>query len=193
MRKSAILIFRAACLTLLLALTCAHALAQNGKLEISTLNHLSQRASETVDINLDEHLLQVTGKFLSSKDADDAKLKEIISGLKGIYVRNYSFEQENEFSASDVEPIRAQLRAPGWSRFLEIRSRRDGDNIEVYVLTEADKIAGLAILSVEPKELTVVNIVGMVDLEKLSDLEGQFGIPDLELERDTTKSTTKKN
>lgn len=192
MRKSAILILRAACLTLLLALSAAHALGQNGKLEISTLNHLSQRASETVDINLDEHLLQVTGKFLSSKDADDAKLKEIISGLKGIYVRNYSFEQENEYTTADVEPIRAQLRSPGWSRFLAIHSRREGENIEVYVLTEADKISGLAILSVEPKELTVINIVGMVDLEKLSDLEGQFGIPDLELERDT-KSTTKKN
>ena len=192
MRKSAILIFRAACLTLLLALFSAHALGQNGKLEISTLNHLSQRASETVDINLDEHLLQVTGKFLSSKDADDAKLKEIINGLKGIYVRNYSFDQENEFTASDVEPIRAQLRSPGWSRFLEFHSRREGDNIEVYILLEGDKIGGLAILSVEPKELTVVNIVGTVDLDKLSDLEGQFGIPDLELERDT-KSTTKKN
>lgn len=191
MRKPAILIFRAACLSLLLALSTAHALGQNGKLEISTLDHLSQRASETVDINLDEHLLQLTGKFLSSKDADDAKLKEIINGLKGIYVRNFSFEQDNEFTAADVEPIRVQLRSPGWSRFLDIHSRREGDHIEVYILTEGDKISGLAILSVEPKELTVVNIVGFVDLEKLADLEGQFGIPDLELERDT--KSTKKN
>lgn len=191
MRKSAILIFRLACLSLLLALSTAHALAQNGKLEISTLDHLAQRASETVDINLDEHLLQVTGKFLSSKDADEARVKEIINGLKGIYVRNFSFDQENEFTAADVEPIRAQLRAPGWTRFLEFHSRRDGDNIEVYILLEGDKVNGLAILSVEPKELTVVNLVGSVDLDKLSDLEGQFGIPDLEIERDT--KTIKKN
>ena len=29
----------------------------------------------------------------------------------------------------------------------------------------------------EPREFTVVNIVGPVDLEKLAGLEGQFGIP----------------
>jgi hypothetical protein len=33
------------------------------------------------------------------------------------------------------------------------------------------------IISAEPKEFTVVNIVGPVDLEKLAGLEGQFGIP----------------
>ena len=32
------------------------------------------------------------------------------------------------------------------------------------------------------KEITVVNIIGNVDLEKLTRLEGQFGIPDLGIE-----------
>ena len=45
-----------------------------------------------------------------------------------------------------------------------------------------DQISGLAVLSVEDKELTVVNIVGPVDLEKLSRLEGQFGVPELGIE-----------
>jgi hypothetical protein len=40
-------------------------------------------------------------------------------------------------------------------------------------------VLGLAVLSAEPKELTVVNIVGPVDLEKLAKLEGNLGIPDL--------------
>jgi len=35
---------------------------------------------------------------------------------------------------------------------------------------------------VDPKELTVVNIVGPVDLSKLSKLEGNFGVPDLDIE-----------
>jgi hypothetical protein len=45
------------------------------------------------------------------------------------------------------------------------------------------KANGLAIIASEPREFTIVNIVGAVDLEKLRQLEGQFGIPKLELEK----------
>jgi hypothetical protein len=48
-------------------------------------------------------------------------------------------------------------------------------------------VGGLAILAFGPKELAVVNIVGPVDLDKLSKLEGNFGIPDLEIESQKTK------
>ena len=37
----------------------------------------------------------------------------------------------------------------------------------------------MAIICAEPTELTVVNIVGPVDIEKLSQLEGKMGIPRL--------------
>ncbi|HEV7859474.1 MAG TPA: DUF4252 domain-containing protein [Pyrinomonadaceae bacterium] len=166
-----------------LVLTCAAlpAWAQNGKLEISGLDHLAAKASETVDVNMDEHLLQMTAKFLG-KDPDEAKIKEIIAGLKGIYVKNFSFDNEGDYTAGDIEAIRSQLRGPGWTKFIQVHSRRDGDNVEVYILTLGDQIQSLAILDFEPKELTVVNIVGPVDIDKLSQLEGQFGIPDMDLD-----------
>jgi len=50
-----------------------------------------------------------------------------------------------------------------------------------------EQITGLAVLSIEPREFTVVNIVGPIDLDKLSKLEGQFGVPDLGIEQDKTK------
>jgi len=50
-----------------------------------------------------------------------------------------------------------------------------------------DQIGGLAVLSIEPREFTIVNIVGPIDLEKLTKLEGQFGVPDLGIEKDKTK------
>jgi hypothetical protein len=49
--------------------------------------------------------------------------------------------------------------------------------VDIYADTRGDAITGLLIISAEPKEFTVVNIVGPVDLEKLAGLEGQFGIP----------------
>jgi hypothetical protein len=39
------------------------------------------------------------------------------------------------------------------------------------------------IIASEPREFTVVNIVGSIDLQKLRRLEGRFGIPKLQLEQ----------
>ena len=81
-----------------------------------------------------------------------------------------------------------QLRGPGWSRLVNVTSRKDG-NFEVYLLLNGEQIGGLAVLSAEDRELTVVNIVGPVDLDKLAKLEGQLGIPELGIE--STKPKTK--
>ena len=62
-----------------------------------------------------------------------------------------------------------------------VKSKKDGENVEVYLLNIGDQIGGLAVVSLEPKEFTVVNIVGPINLEKLSQLEGSFGVPYLNL------------
>src|SRR2546427_406625 len=50
---------------------------------------------------------------------------------------------------------------------------------EIYANIRGEDVVGLTIINAEPRELTIVNIVGPVDLDKLSNLEGQFGIPHL--------------
>jgi hypothetical protein len=45
----------------------------------------------------------------------------------------------------------------------------------------------MAVLALEDRELTVVNIVGPVDLDKLAKLEGQLGIPELGIESQKAK------
>ena len=163
-------------------------LAQSARIQFTGIEHLAPKASETVDVNIDERLIQITAKFLS--DPDDANVKKLVANLKGIYVKNYEFEAEGLYTAADVETIRSQVRGPSWSRLVNVNSRKEGA-LEVYVMLEGEKVGGLVVLSAEPKELTVVNIVGPVDLEKLASLEGQFGIPDLDL--DSSKPPKKKN
>jgi hypothetical protein len=170
-----------------LLLVCAGATAakaQGARLQLSHLDYLAAKASETVDVNVDERLMQLTAKVFSDKDSDEAAIKELVKGLKGIYVKSFEFEHEGEYSAADVESVRSQLRGPGWSRILSVNSKKDGD-VEVYLMTNGDQIGGLAVLATDPKELTVVNIIGPIDLDKLSKLEGQFGVPDLGIEQPT--------
>jgi hypothetical protein len=160
--------------------------AQNPRIQTSQLDALAAKATQTVDVNIDERLMQLTAKFLSSKDDDEAKVKELVNGLKGIYVKSFEFENEGQYTEADLEGIRSQLRNTAWDRIVNVNSKKEG-SVEVYLMQTGDQISGLALLATEPKEITVVNIIGPVDLEKLTQLEGQFGIPDLDIERSKPK------
>lgn len=153
--------------------------AQPGKLELKNLEKLADKAAEVNDITLDGSMLQLAVRMMeNSHDPDAAQVRDIVKGLKGIYVKNFEFDSPGQYSQADVEAIRAQLTAPGWQRIVTSRSKRTGENNEIYLLKEGDKINGVAVLVAEARELTVVNIVGPIDPEKLSELGGHFGIPD---------------
>lgn len=174
---------RAIGLALLVVCGAAAVRAQEAKIEISQLDKLAAKAEQVVEVTLDEKLLQLAAKFLSDKNPKEAAVKQLVGGLKGVYVRVFEFDQPGEYATSDVEALRAQLAAPGWSKIVGVRSRREGDNVDVHLRWQDGNILGLAIIAADPKQLTVVNIVGPIDLDKLSQLEGQFGIPKLELEK----------
>ncbi len=155
--------------------------AQGAKLQIDHLSKLAEKADQTVEVSLDEKLLRVAAKFLTNDNPTEAQVKEIISGLKGVYVRVFEFAKPGEYSSSDLETIRAQLRQPGWEKIVRVSSRRGGDNVDVHLRLQGENIVGLAIIAADPTELTVVNVIGPIDLEKLRQLEGQLGIPKLDL------------
>ena len=173
---------------LLVIATVATVRAQGAKLQIDQLDALANKASETVDVKLDEHLMQTTAKFFSGKDPNDAEIRDLIKGVKGIYVKSFSFEKEGQYTQAEVDSLLTQLRGPEWNKIIGVTSKKDGDNVEVYLNSTGDQINGLAVLSIEPKELTVVNIVGPINLEKLAQLEGQFGVPYLNLPPPKPKS-----
>lgn len=145
------------------------------------LDGLAAKASESVNVSLDSSMLQLAAQFLSADKPESAKVKKLIAGLKAIRVRSFEFSKEGQFRPADLEPLRSQLRAPGWSRIVGVDSQPDRERTEIYTKADAGHIVGLAIIATEPKELTVVEIEGTVDLSELSNLTGRFGIPSIPL------------
>ncbi len=184
--------FRTVLLVLIVACGGLPAYGQGAKVQISGLEKLAKKAAEVVDVTLDGPMLKLASRFIAAdEDRDADKTLELIKDLKGIYVKSFEFDKEGEYSLQDVEPIRAQLHAPGWARIVGVRSRHEQENTEVYLMSAGSEkdVQGLVIIAAEPKELTVVNIVGPIDLDKLSELEGHLGVPHLQMEKD--KSPTK--
>jgi len=154
------------------------------RLKIEGLSKLQDKAIQTIDVTLDQNLLTLACKFLSDKRSpDEAKIKEVVAGLKGIYVRSYEFDSSGQYSDDDLNYIQQQLKDPAWSRVVGVTCKRKGEkeNIQVYLMNTADRIDGLAALAAGEKDLTVINIVGSIDVEKLSSLCGSFGIPKFDL------------
>jgi hypothetical protein len=176
-----LLVFKTLSVCALLMAVAITAAAQDARITTTQLDLLATKAIEKVDVSIDESLMQMAAKFLSNRDADEASVKELVNGLKGIYVKSFEFDTEGQYTAADVESIRSQLRNPSWKRVLDVQSRREG-TVEVYLMLTGSEVKGLTLLATDPKEITVVNIVGPVDLERLKQLEGSFGVPDLRIE-----------
>lgn len=175
----------AAAALMLLALASARAQdAQDGRLRLESLQRVAPKASETVSIDVDGILLSLGKSMLSDDDPDEKTVKEIIEGLRGVYVRSYEFKTEGDFKETDLDVLRQQLRGPGWSRLVDVKTHgTDFDGAEVYALTAAGRVEGMAVLISEPRHLIVVNVVGSIDLNKLRRLEGTLGIPRIRIGR----------
>ncbi|HEX8091036.1 MAG TPA: DUF4252 domain-containing protein [Blastocatellia bacterium] len=185
---------RAATLGLLLMVSAATpAQGQDAKIQISQLDRFSDSADKVIDVTVDEALIKLAISALNpNRSVNEAKIKDILSGLKGIYVKRFEFEKEGAYTVADAESIRSQLNAPGWSRIANVRSKREG-NYDVVIMSEGSVIKGLAVLAAEPHALTVVNIVGPIDLAKLRELEGKFGIPRFGIEQMSNMGVTVKD
>jgi hypothetical protein len=165
-------------LSALLALPALAAAADPGRLQLPDFSALSKKASQSVDISLDPSLLRLASGAISlDNDNDGAAVNDLIKGIRGIYVRSYTFNRLGEYSKADVKAVQAELLAPGWVPVVSTHDLKQGSTVDIYMLRNGDHTDGVAIIAAQPRQLTIVNIVGSISLAKLARLQGQFGVP----------------
>jgi Domain of unknown function (DUF4252) len=182
---------------LLLCCAAMRGSAQDARLQLDNLNKLSDKAARVTDVTLDGSLLQFAVNLIEKAedegDQEVAQLKSIVKGLKGIYIKSFEFDDASQYSKADVEAVRSQLVSPRWTRIVQSVDKRSNEHNEIYLLKNGEHVAGVVILVAEPKELTVVNIVGEVPLEKISALEHHFAAGQKEPHKNNGRQQKKEN
>ena len=175
--------------TLVIAGLASPAVAQTrGQLRLPEFAGLAEKAAESVTVQLDPQVLGFACRFLDSSEPDEAAAQQMCQSLTGIYVRKFTFDNDYAYPKADIDGVRKQLSAPGWSQLVGATSKKKDTDVDVYLLIDKGQAKSLAIIASEPREFVIVNIVGNIDLEKLHQLESNFGIPPVEYE--TGKKTS---
>jgi Domain of unknown function (DUF4252) len=153
--------------------------AQDAKLKLPDFKSLAGKATESVNISLSPWLLRMAGSFIDEKDADSTATKHLLAGIKSIEIRSYQFASDFAYSASDIDSVKSQLAGPGWNQLMQVHHREKNEDVNMYVLVENNVTKGFALIASEPREFTIINIVGSISVEDLPKLESHLHLPKL--------------
>jgi hypothetical protein len=188
---------RIAALLLGAAALAAPAVAQNAPLPLPSPveKELAARASNVTEVTLGKNMLAFAAKFMNGKGQDEAATRHLIEGLDGIYVREYEFDKEGQYSIVDIDKLRQYFETSEWTPIVRERDKKSGEISDVMMKVVNGETRGMFILNAEPKELSIVLILGPVNLEdlhKLSGIGGLGALGDIE-PHDKSKSKDKYN
>jgi hypothetical protein len=144
---------------------------------------LAAKASNVTEVTLGKNMLGFAAKFMNDKDADDAATRQLIAGLDGIYVRNYEFDKEGAYSMDEIDKLRQYFETNEWTSIVRSHEKKSGESTDVMVKMVNGESRGMFILSAEPKELSIVLILGPIRMDQLgalSALGGLGGLADVE-------------
>lgn len=161
-------------LALMVSAWASMAAAQNFAIPTQVEKELAARASNVSEVTLNKNMLGFAAKFMNRKE--DAEVKQLIAGLDGIYIRNYEFDKEGQYSLDEVNKLRASFESAEWSSLVREHDRKSGESSDVMVKMVNGESHGLFVLSAEKKELSVVLILGRIRMEDLGKLKGLSGV-----------------
>ena len=134
------------------------------------LEALAAKAHDKAEVDLDGPLLKLAMQHSGI---------DLFGGVQAIHVRHYSFDHDGSWSDKDLEPLRKQVsEASGWSKVLTVKEH--DQNVEVFLLSQGDKVNSCLIVAAEARELSVVYLKGTLTLAQVKHLVDGDGLAALE-------------
>ena len=158
------------------------------EVDLSIFKGLESKAKETSNIDLGPEQMSLLKGFSGLVGSD---LGDVTAGLKRVRVYSLEFDKDGLYNLADAESVRAKVKSDSkWLSLVSVKEK--GGFTDIMMHHGADgKVDGFLILAAEPRELTVVNIIGLLDMNKLAKLSGKLGIPHIEMNSGTSKGKDK--
>lgn len=143
----------------------------------------------SLEISIHEPLIGMVATAVSESESELAK---VLRGLKSIRLRTFPVKEgDGERLKKRSAEIGHNLERKGWASIVRVRD--EGEDIQVFLRTIDDQIAGMMLLALEDGDsITLVNIVGSFDPEELGQLGRSFNIEPLEVLGEHTGGRHKK-
>jgi hypothetical protein len=171
-----VMVLRAVVATFALLASPVLLAAETARLKLPDFSHLQSKAVESVDVTVGPFMLWLAQAFAPERAEDGTEVKEILKGIEAVYIRSFSFAEDNAYSKDDIESVRTQLRDQKWQPLAQIHSRKKEENVDIFIAIENDKPIGFAILASEPREFTIVNVVGTIDPQNIGKLQASLNL-----------------
>lgn len=181
-------------LVLAAAAMAAPAMAQNSPLPLPSPveKELAAKASDVTEVTLGKNMLGFAAKFMNGGDKDETATRKLIESLDGIYVREYEFDKEGQYSMDQLKQLRTYFETPEWSPIVHEHERNGGETTDILVKQVNGETRGMFILAAEPRELTIVLILGPIRMDQLGELSGLGGLGSLgDIEKQSHKDKDK--
>jgi len=138
---------------------------------------LAAKASNVTEVTLNKNMLGFAAKFMTSKNGgNDDAARQLIEGLEGIYVRDYEFDKAGDYSMDEVDKLRQYFETTDWTPIVRDHEKKSGEMTDVMIKMVNGESHGMFILSAEPKELSIVLILGPIRMDQLGALGGLGGL-----------------
>jgi hypothetical protein len=126
------------------------------------LGTLSAKAKDKVEFTLEGPLLA------QALQLAPGNAKGAVANVSRVMLLHYEFEKTGQYSDTDLAGVRQQVsNGAGWSRIINVKGH---ESAEIYMQSHDGKPGGFLLISAEPQELTVVHVVGSIDLASLREV-----------------------
>ena len=144
-----------------------------------------------VEVNLSSKLISLVAKGAKS----EPEVMELLNMLKGVYVRVY----ENDITTFNklTRHYEDKLKKEEWEVIAKVKE--EGETVQVRILLGEDIIFGLFVMVAGKTEVTLVNIVGEINPERIGELVenlNNLGLPhieDMDIKTDDMSKSSKKD
>ena len=144
-----------------------------------------------VEVNLSGKLISLVAKAAKP----NPEVTELLEMLKGVYVRVY----ENDTTTFNelTRHYENKLEKEKWEVIAKVKE--EGETVQVRILLGEDTILGLFVMVAGETEVTLVNIVGEINPERIGELLANLdnlGLPhieDMDIKTDDMSKSSKKD